>query len=236
MAGEVTGPARLAVFDIDHTLVDVLRFHEAAFRRTLAAAYGVHVELRTIDFSGETTVNLLRRLAGAGGVSAELAEAGLARALAVFRRLLVEELDPDLTGSVLPGVRPLLAALEGRGLLLGVASGNPRAVGLEVLRRAGLIHHFSISAFGDEAADRRGVVAMALARAAARLGTHLHPAAAMVIGDSIRDVEAGRAAGARTLAVATGLNTAEELSAAGPDLLLPDLADAERAARLILGE
>jgi phosphoglycolate phosphatase-like HAD superfamily hydrolase len=224
----------VAVFDIDHTLVDVLRFHEAAFRRTLAVAYGVRVELRAIDFSGETTVNLLRRLAAFSGLSDHASEAGLGQALAVYCRVLVEELDPDLRGHLLPGVRELLTLLDRRGVLLGVASGNPRAVGLEVLRRADLLHHFSVTAFGDEAVDRAGVVAIALTRAATVLGSHLRPASAVVIGDSVRDVEAGRAAGARTMALATGLSSWAELSAARPDHLLADLADVEQAARLIL--
>jgi phosphoglycolate phosphatase-like HAD superfamily hydrolase len=227
--------ARLALFDIDHTLVDVLRFHEPALELALFEVFGVRASLRSIQFSGQTTVNILRTLALSAGVSAPAVATGLPDALKEFTRLLIDGLDTDLRASVLPGVRPLLDDLQRRGLTLGVASGNPRAVGLEVLERADLDHHFSIWGFGDEAADRRGVVSMAVTRAALLLGNHLQPAQVVVVGDSIRDVEAAKAIGARAVALATGLATARELLAARPDHLLLDLTDTEFASRLIRG-
>lgn len=42
-----------------------------------------------------------------------------------------------------------------------------------------------------------------------------------------------RAAGARAVGVATGVNSAEELAAAGADVVLPDLADTARVLRAI---
>jgi phosphoglycolate phosphatase len=43
-----------------------------------------------------------------------------------------------------------------------------------------------------------------------------------VIGDTVRDVRAGQAIGARTLAVATGTVSFEELVASGADLVVRD--------------
>jgi phosphoglycolate phosphatase-like HAD superfamily hydrolase len=54
-----------------------------------------------------------------------------------------------------------------------------------------------------------------------------------VVGDTPLDVRCARAIGARAVAVATGWHTVDELAAAGPDLLVPDLADAGPLLRLL---
>lgn len=226
---------RLVLFDIDHTLVDVLRFHEPALEQAVTAVFGVRARLQSIPFSGLTTVNILHSLAIQAGITPGAAATRLTEAVGEFSRLFIEGLDSDLRPSVLPGVTLLLQDLGSRGLTLGVASGNPRVVGLEVLRRAGLDHHFSVWGFGDEAADRRDVVLLALAQAAVQLGNHLRPDQTVIVGDSTHDVEAARAAGARVVALATGPATASELRAARPDHVLHSLADTELASRLIRG-
>jgi phosphoglycolate phosphatase-like HAD superfamily hydrolase len=57
----------------------------------------------------------------------------------------------------------------------------------------------------------------------------------VVIGDTHLDVESGRALGARTVAVATGGESAAALEQAKPDVLLADLSDAEAFLRILDG-
>ena len=45
----------------------------------------------------------------------------------------------------------------------------------------------------------------------------------IIVGDSVNDVRAGKAAGARTVAVLSGLFQREELTKECPDLILPDV-------------
>jgi HAD superfamily hydrolase (TIGR01509 family) len=49
--------------------------------------------------------------------------------------------------------------------------------------------------------------------------------ACVIVGDSVVDVEAGRAAGAKTVAVTSGLYTLEELEAAKPDFIIKAISD-----------
>jgi HAD superfamily hydrolase (TIGR01509 family) len=44
----------------------------------------------------------------------------------------------------------------------------------------------------------------------------------LIVGDSINDIKAGKAAGAKTVAVLTGLYTCQELAKENPDLILKD--------------
>jgi phosphoglycolate phosphatase len=57
----------------------------------------------------------------------------------------------------------------------------------------------------------------------------------VLVGDTPLDVAAGRAGGARTVAVATGPYRADELAATGADAVLEDLRDPEAALAAILG-
>jgi phosphoglycolate phosphatase-like HAD superfamily hydrolase len=57
----------------------------------------------------------------------------------------------------------------------------------------------------------------------------------VVIGDTPHDVRCGRAAGVRTLAVATGGYGVEELARQEPWLVLPELPPADEFLRLLRG-
>jgi phosphoglycolate phosphatase len=56
----------------------------------------------------------------------------------------------------------------------------------------------------------------------------VHPSRALMVGDTARDVLAGRAAGMRTAAVLYGLGSREALLAAEPDHVLEDIEDVLR--------
>jgi phosphoglycolate phosphatase-like HAD superfamily hydrolase len=47
----------------------------------------------------------------------------------------------------------------------------------------------------------------------------------VIVGDSVVDVQAGKSAGAKTVAVLTGLYSRAELSAANPDLIIADVSE-----------
>jgi phosphoglycolate phosphatase len=61
----------------------------------------------------------------------------------------------------------------------------------------------------------------AIIKAAQQLGVSAHDCA--IIGDSIIDVQAGKAANAKTIAVLTGLYTRQELEKEKPDMVIPDI-------------
>src|SRR5690606_28702848 len=83
---------------------------------------------------------------------------------------------------------------------------------------------FPFGGFGDQCLDRVDLVREAAARGEAWRGHAIHAADTYVIGDTPRDVEAGRAAGFRTVAVATGRYSVEELGRTGADLVIEDFA------------
>ncbi len=138
---------------------------------------------------------------------------------------------PALHDKHCPGVAPLLEKLSRRGILLGLVTGNLTRIGWRKLERAGLRDYFRFGAFGEMAKTRTGLAKLAIRESRMR-GWIGRGAPVSLIGDSPADVLAARRNRIRAIAVATGLTSAAELQAEGPDILLPDL----RALRLRMVE
>jgi phosphoglycolate phosphatase-like HAD superfamily hydrolase len=75
------------------------------------------------------------------------------------------------------------------------------------------------------APDRNGLLPKAIARVAACGGPAVPPREAIVIGDTPLDVACAAASGARSIAVATGRFSVDDLRAAGADVVFEDLSD-----------
>jgi phosphoglycolate phosphatase-like HAD superfamily hydrolase len=137
------------------------------------------------------------------------------------------------TGRTCPGVPEFLRDLQALPdpPLLGLLTGNIR-LGAEIkLRRFGLWDAFVTGAFADDHEDRNEIAAVARQRGSRLIGRALRGDEILVVGDTPRDIECGRAIGARVLAVATGGAGLEELQNHRPDWAVPDLR-AVRAAAL----
>jgi phosphoglycolate phosphatase-like HAD superfamily hydrolase len=70
-------------------------------------------------------------------------------------------------------------------------------------------------------------VPIAQAKAAERYGFNVEDEVTLLVGDTVRDVMAGREGGARVIAVATGSDSEEVLREAGADAVLGTLRDAD---------
>lgn len=98
-----------------------------------------------------------------------------------------------------PGAADLLEGLAGRGARLGIVTRNGQAIALDTLRIAGLARFFDpADVIGREAARPKPEPdGVRLLLSAWRLA----PAAAVVVGDFLYDLRAGRAAGTATVHV-----------------------------------
>jgi phosphoglycolate phosphatase-like HAD superfamily hydrolase len=95
--------------------------------------------------------------------------------------------------------------------------------------------YFPCGAFGD-AAHRNVLVPRALAAVEACGGPAFNAADTIVIGDTPLDIGCAAHVGARSLAIATGSHSVEELRAAGADVVLKDLSDTGHVLRVLLPE
>jgi phosphoglycolate phosphatase-like HAD superfamily hydrolase len=151
--------------------------------------------------------------------------------------LLADEIQHPGTGhkGLMPGARELLEALDDYDHVhLALLTGNYREAAEIKLQHFELWDFFEWGAFSDDAADRNALVPIARSRAE----TYDIPREAIdrvtVIGDTPHDIECARVAGARSIAVATGGFTVDQLREFGADEVLPDLSDTARVMALLV--
>ncbi len=205
--------SRLAVFDLDGTLVDSVEDLHASVNHALAAVGLPPRSLAEVrSFVGEGARVLLAK---AVAPRDEL----LNPALAAWRpHYAAHCLDRTLP---YPGVGPLLA---GAGRTLAVLTNKPGEMSRKILDGLGLLQRFAVVVGGDEAPRKPDPTG--LLEIMARVGAA--PSETVFIGDSRHDVETARGAGVAMVAVTWGLTSRADLVRAGALVLADDAADLAR--------
>lgn len=122
-----------------------------------------------------------------------------------------------LTG-VFPGVDALLDALERRRLPWGIVTNKAERFAMPVTSGLGL-HQRAATVIGGDTTPHAKPHPAPLLEAVRRIGTQ--PQCCIYVGDDERDIQAGRAAGMRTVAAAWGyLGTGQSPSDWGADIVL----------------
>jgi phosphoglycolate phosphatase len=191
---------RLAVLDLDGTLLDTLDDLAASVNAALAAV-GRPPRARTeIErFVGEGARTLLAR---AVAPRQDLLEPALAAWWAHYQAHGLDRTRP------FPGIPGLLTRA---GRRLAVHTNKPGALARQILAGVGLLQRFAIVTGGDEAPrkpDPAGTLEIMR-----RLGARACDT--VFIGDSPTDVRTARAAGVRMVGVTWGFRPEGELRAAG---------------------
>ena len=216
---------RLILFDIDGTLIHTHGAGMRAFERVFVSEFGAEPGItKKIDFAGRTDSSIWREFCDLQKVAHSPEDRE--RFFSMYVHWLDHLLEEGEGGS-LPGVRRLLYELQTMPdpPLLGLLTGNTRLAAEIKLRHHEMWEPFETGAFGDEHHDRNELSLLAKHRGTRILETPLSGPEILVIGDTPRDIECARKAGARVLAVATGRSSVEELAEHQPDLVLPNLED-----------
>jgi phosphoglycolate phosphatase len=219
------------LWDIDQTLLRTGGAGSAAMEKAFLEIYGIADAFARVEFSGRTDFAIFFDALDYNGLD----KSDYAGQLASFRGVYVQHLArmlPEREGEVLPGVLEVIAEMEQRQAAQGVATGNFEAGARLKLGHFGLNHRLRVGAYGDTTADRGVVVAEAAAAVKLALGVN-GASAVHVIGDTPFDVEAARVNGYRSLAVATGRFSTDELEAAGADAVFKDLSDVTPVVRTL---
>jgi phosphoglycolate phosphatase-like HAD superfamily hydrolase len=92
---------------------------------------------------------------------------------------------------------------------------------------------FDAGGFGSDDKVRAKLVGIAQVRASGRYSQVFDKRNTVLIGDTLRDVQAGLRGGARVIAVATGTDSAEALLNEGVDIVLRDLQDTRAVTKAV---
>lgn len=217
------------LFDIDGTLLHSRdAVHYFGLLHCLRGLSGKDLTLDGIPVHGSTDPRIIGDAMRAAGFGDALWKRNLSAALAAMAEHVVDRRH-DMRVEVLPGVRRALEHLQGRGAVLGVATGNLEVIGWLKVEAAGLRDFFSFGAFSDRHEHRRDTFQLAQCMARERCGKD---ATICVVGDTPADVQAAHENGMPVIAVSTGIFSREELMAAGPDLWTSSLEELWPAAAI----
>ncbi len=223
---------RLLLFDIDGTIIVSGGAGEGALRDAMLDRFGVEEDLKTITLAGATDGLIARLMLEKHGL--EASTENVAALLDSYLHFLHKRL-PQHNGRVLPGLVVLLDALRERtDCVLALLTGN-LCRGAEIkLSHYGMWDYFQFGAFADDHHDRNELGRFAQARAFEKHGEEFSPENIYVLGDTPKDIACGKAFGAKTVAIATGNYTADDLRPHHPDFLFEDLSDTQAVIAALL--
>lgn len=235
-------PSRLALFDIDGTILTTVRkAWENPFKDAMEQAFADEGDPHPIDTSkyrpgGKTDTQIIYEILGQNGIEETRIGRLLPKIKAKYLALLKEVIgeSPDYV-TLKPGIQELLAELHTHpDVLLGLLTGNFEEGARIKLGAHGLNQYFSFGAFGDAARQRSELPQRAVDAAKHHKGHHFSAKEIVIIGDTPNDIHCGRHLQVRTIAVATGPFTLEQLEAEKPDFVFVNFLDKEKVISAIL--
>jgi len=210
------------LFDIDGTLITTGGAGAAAWRLAFEDLYDVPADIGMFSDAGMTDPEVGRRT-----FVAVLEREPTPRELATLLARRLSHLPGAVYESshyrVLDGVDELLPRLADAGYLLGLTTGGTDSAAHIKLARANLARWFSFGGYGSDSTDRTELTRTAIRRAGMLVGMEIAPGNVLVVGDTPKDVEAARGAGAIPVAVASGHYSAHDLRATGAAHVLESL-------------
>ncbi len=162
-------------------------------------------------------------------------EEGVGECMREMARYYEREAGGEDAISVLPGMHDLLEELDRRGVRSGLVTGNIEEIAHRKLKEAGVRKSFSVGGFGSHSERRSDLVDLAIGRAEKETGERFGKESVFLVGDTPRDVLAGKEAGVATIEVATGKFSRDELIRDGADYTLESLGEKEEFLQIILG-
>jgi phosphoglycolate phosphatase-like HAD superfamily hydrolase len=199
-------------WDIDGTLLSTGKAGVPAWETAVRETTGKDFQLSSIRVPGLTDFQIAARTFELLGV--QPGNGVLERMVTRYEDLLPSTL-PLKQGHVMPNVREILESLRARNDVRSyLLTGNTRRGARAKLTHYDLFNYFPDGAFAEDQGVRASIAARALELA--RRNGPVTEEQLFVIGDTPYDIEAAAAITARTIAVATGGYSIDELSAYQP--------------------
>ena len=226
--------SRILLFDIDGTLLLSGRAGYRALTRAFEELFGVKRGFDGVPVAGMTDELILTdALCRAGVVASTVDRERFHRR---YCELFAEEIHfPGPRKGLMPGVSMLLDRLSRVDeVRCGLVTGNFAHPARIKLEHFGLWRFFHFGAYGDDAPRRDELVSIAIARAE-RGGVTVEAAHhVVVLGDTPMDVRCAVAAGARSVAVATGAYDEAALRGTKADAVVSDFRETDTIVKLLL--
>ena len=215
------GGIRAALIDLDGTLLDTAADIAAAGNAMLADAGRSPLSREVAaSYVGKGAATFVAR-ALSDTLDASADAVTVERWLPVFLRHYAQH--NGRLATLYDGVIRGLDAMRGLGLRLAVVTNKPRALTVPLLEQFKLAPYFAAVVAGGDT-ERRKPDPQPLLHACTLLGVAARDA--IMIGDSVNDVEAARAAGCRALVLPYGYNEGRPVHGLASDGIVASLFEA----------
>jgi phosphoglycolate phosphatase len=212
----------LYLFDIDGTILLTGGAGRRSFERAFVEVTGRADALKAISFGGMTDRGIARAGLEAAGI--DVSDERVEKLFEAYLAALADELLRTPKYTIMPGVHEVLAKLKTMAnVAIGLGTGNLKRGAEAKLRHGKLWEHFSFGGFGCDHELRGELLRAGALRGAQQLGVPLADCRIVVIGDTVRDVDAAREIGAECIGVETGGVEASVLRDRGAHAVYRDL-------------
>lgn len=223
---------KLVLFDIDKTLIKTTKAHGAVFSETFNKVYGIDTNIDIIEHHGMTDLQIVFEVLKKNGLDEATIKSKLEEYIKVVLSSFRERINKEEI-ILLDGVRELLDELNKKDVLMGLVTGNLEPVAEIKLKMVGLNDYFKVGGFGSDDVNRTNLVKIAIKKAEDNFNFKFNNNV-FLIGDTPRDMKAGKEAGVKTIGVMTGIYLEGQLKEGGADFVLPDLKNKEEILKIIL--
>lgn len=224
----------IVLIDVDGTLVDSVPDLAYCVDEMLKQlGMPVHGEAKVREWVGNGVERLTRR-ALIGQLDGEPEEALFEKAYPIFLELYAD--NTSKRSKLYPGVKEGLNYLKQAGYRLGCVTNKAEQFTVPLLKDLGVHDYFEIVVSGDSLPENKPDP-MPLLHVAEFFG--VKPEQSLMIGDSVSDVKAARAAGFQIVCMSYGYNHGMDIRDAHPDAVmdsmaeLPELLDKAAAGRCV---
>ncbi len=210
----------MILIDVDGTLVDsVPDLHYCVDEMMKAVAMPLRGEAKVRTWVGNGVERLVRR-ALTDSLDGEPDDALFDKAYPTFLELYAE--NTSKRSSLYPGVIEGLDYLQRAGYKLGCVTNKAEQFTVPLLKDLGIYERFGIVVSGDTLAEKKPHP-LPLLHAAEFFG--VSPENAMMLGDSMSDVKAARAAGFQIICMSYGYNHGVDIRDSNPDAVIDSMAE-----------
>jgi phosphoglycolate phosphatase-like HAD superfamily hydrolase len=213
---------KLLIWDIDGTLIQCKGMGKRIFNKVFLKLYNIKNAFDKIPMEGMVDAVILSLAYENNNIK----ERNFGEFFTEYCFHLSEALVEDKKSFANPGIIKLMEFIKNNSSAYNVLGTGNIELGARIkLSRDNLNRYFKIGSFGDEPFERWQLINNSIEKSKKYFNKKFENSNIFVIGDTPRDIEAAKKINVKSLAVATGSYTLNELNEYNPDYLVNDFSN-----------
>ena len=222
----------LLIWDIDGTLLQSNGLGHRPWDKAFYELYGIPDGFKDINMAGKLDTAIIKECYKLHDIEGKNEEAFFER----YCYNLAEDVKHDNFLTAAPGIPSLLKTLKAKGSIYSsLGTGNIERGARIKLSTDNMNDYFAVGGFGDEEKERWEVISDAIENSVKHFGINFEKSNIFVIGDTPRDIACGKKLGVKSIGVATGSHSVEQLRDCEADYVFENFVDNERFVEVVRG-